>query len=97
MNPSEFNKLLSSLKEKTGGTKMKRLNITYAIKSFNISKFNHLFFRWFRKKYPHKKYEYRMDAYESALELNSLTLDTLDFLFGEMGGVEINDGFIMEV
>lgn len=40
---------------------------------------------------------YVKDMYESALELNSLTLDTLDFLFGEMGGVEINDGFIMEV
>lgn len=63
----------------------------------NISKFNHLFFRWFRKKYPNKQYESTMDAYDSALEINSLTLDTLDFLFGEMGGVEINDGFIMEV
>lgn len=63
----------------------------------NISKFNHLFFRWFKKKYPNKKYESTMDGYESALELNSLTIDTLDFLFGEMGGVEINDGFIMEV
>lgn len=40
---------------------------------------------------------YVKDMYESALELNSLTLDTIDFLFGEMGGVEINDGFIMEV
>ena len=37
------------------------------------------------------------DLIESALELNSLTLDTIDFLFGEMGGVEINDGFIVEV
>ena len=63
----------------------------------NISKFNNLFFRWFRQKYPHKRYEHAVDAYESALELNSLTLATLDFLFGEMGGVEINDGFIMEV
>ena len=40
---------------------------------------------------------YVKDMYESALELNSLTLDTIDFLFGEMGGVEINDGFIIEV
>lgn len=40
---------------------------------------------------------YVKDMYDSALELNSLTLDTLYFLFGEMGGVEINDGFIMEV
>lgn len=37
------------------------------------------------------------DLIESALELNSLTLDTIYFLFGEMGGVEINDGFIVEV
>lgn len=41
--------------------------------------------------------QYVKDMLDSALELNSLTLDTLDFLFGEMGGVEINDGFIMEV
>lgn len=41
--------------------------------------------------------QYVKDMFESALELNSLTLDTLDFLFGEMGGVEVNDGFIMEV
>lgn len=41
--------------------------------------------------------QYVKDMLESALELNSLTLDTLDFLFGEMGGVEVNDGFIMEV
>lgn len=40
---------------------------------------------------------YVKDMYDSALELNSLTLDTIDFLFGEMGGVEINDGFIVEV
>ena len=40
---------------------------------------------------------YVKDMYDSALELNSLTVDTIDFLFGEMGGVEINDGFIMEV
>lgn len=37
------------------------------------------------------------DLIDSALQLNSLTLDTIDFLFGEMGGVEINDGFIVEV
>lgn len=41
--------------------------------------------------------QYVNDMRDSALELNSLTLDTLDFLFGELGGVEINDGFIMEV
>ena len=41
--------------------------------------------------------QYVKDMLDSALELNSLTLDTIDFLFGEMGGVEINDGFIMEV
>lgn len=40
---------------------------------------------------------YVKDMYDSALELNSLTLDTIDFLFGETGSVEINDGFIMEV
>lgn len=40
---------------------------------------------------------YVKDMYDSTLELNSLTLDTIDFLFGETGGVEINDGFIMEV
>lgn len=40
---------------------------------------------------------YVKDMYESALELNSLTLETIDFLFSEMGGVEINDGFIVEV
>lgn len=37
------------------------------------------------------------DLVLTALELNSMTLETLYFLFGEMGGVEINDGFIMEV
>lgn len=37
------------------------------------------------------------DYIEVAKELNSLTIDTLYFLFGETGGVEINDGFIMEV
>lgn len=41
--------------------------------------------------------KYVKDIMDSALELNSLTLDTIDFLFGETGGVEINDGFIMEV
>lgn len=41
--------------------------------------------------------QYMRDMIDAALELNCLTLDTLDFLFGEMGGVEINDGFIMEV
>ena len=41
--------------------------------------------------------QYVVDMCSSALELNSLTLDTIDFLFGEAGGVEINDGFIMEV
>lgn len=63
----------------------------------NISKFSSLFFRWLINKYPESKYEFAMDYYDSALELNSLTLDTIDFLFGETGGVEINDGFIMEV
>ena len=63
----------------------------------NISKFNPLFFRWCRQKYKNAMYNTVMDYYDSALELNSLTLDTLDYLFGEMGGVEINDGFIMEV
>lgn len=63
----------------------------------DTSKFNHLFFRWYRKKYPDKKYEATMDAYDSALELNSLPIDTLDFLFSEFCGLEINDGFIMEV
>lgn len=37
------------------------------------------------------------DLVLTALELNSMTLETLYFIFGEMGGVEINDGFIMEV
>lgn len=41
--------------------------------------------------------QYVKDMCDAALELNSLTLDTIDFLFGETGGVEINDGFIMEV
>lgn len=63
----------------------------------NISKFNHLFFRWFMTKYTDRVYDYTADAYNAALELNSLTLDTIDFLFAETGGVEINDGFIMEV
>ena len=63
----------------------------------NISKFNSLFFRWLINKYPYIQYERAMEYYDSALELNSLTLDTIDFLFGETGGVEINDGFIMEV
>ena len=63
----------------------------------NISKFRPLFFRWIVNKYNNIQYENAIDGYYSALELNSLTLDTIDFLFGEMGGVEINDGFIMEV
>ena len=63
----------------------------------NISKFSSLFFRWLINKYPDAKYERAMEDYYTALELNSLTLDTIDFLFGETGGVEINDGFIMEV
>ena len=41
--------------------------------------------------------QYVKDMMDSAIELNSLPLDTIDFLFGETGGVEINDGFIMEV
>ena len=63
----------------------------------NISKFSSLFFRWLINKYPDAKYDRAMEDYDTALELNSLTLDTIDFLFGETGGVEINDGFIMEV
>lgn len=63
----------------------------------NISKFNRLFFRWLRNKYHYMRYERAMEDYYTALELNSLTLDTIDFLFGETGGAEINDGFIMEV
>ena len=62
-----------------------------------ISKFTKLFFRWNRKKYPERRYYQTRDAYNVALELNSLTLDTVDFLFGESTGVEINDGYIMEV
>ena len=61
----------------------------------NISKFHDLFFRWNGKKYPDRKYRLSLEAYETALELNSLTLDTIYFLFSD--GVEINDGFIMEV
>lgn len=41
--------------------------------------------------------QYVKDMMDSAIELNSLTLDTIYFLFCETGGVEINDGFIMEV
>lgn len=53
--------------------------------------------RYFRFEKNIKDNNILNDYIESGIELNSLTLDTLYFLFGEMGGVEVNDGFIMEV
>lgn len=53
--------------------------------------------RYFRIEKNIKDNNILNDYVESGIELNSLTLDTVDFLFREMGGVEINDGFIMEV
>ena len=63
---------------------------------FLDSRENVVIFNYFIKE---KKIDDRKarDYIEVAKELNALTLDTLYFLFGESGGVEINDGFIVEV
>lgn len=63
---------------------------------FLDSRENVVIFNYFLKE---KKIDDRKarDYIEAAKELNTLTLDTLYFLFGESGGVEIKDGFIMEV
>lgn len=54
-------------------------------------------FNSYSEEFHRTKHNPLKDLIESALELNSLPVDTIVFLFGEMGGVEINDGFIMEV
>lgn len=54
-------------------------------------------FNSYSEEFHRTKHNPLKDLVESALELNSLTVDTINFLFGECGGVVINDGFIIEV